>query len=59
VVEKNKVYLHEESGALIVFPEFPASDPVLPYHLGAVRAVLQAYEIADPLDLASLLQKAS
>lgn len=59
VVEKNKVYRHEETGALVVFPEFPATKSVLPHHLGMVRGVLQNYGIADPMEFASKLQKAS
>jgi hypothetical protein len=59
VQEKNKIYRHEQTGALVVFPEFPASDAVLPRHLVAVRAILDAYGIAAPLDFAAELQKAS
>jgi hypothetical protein len=58
VQEKNKVYRHEETGALVVFPEFPAAEAVLPRHLVAVRAILEAYGIADPLEFAATLQKA-
>ena len=59
VHEKNKVYRHDPTGALVVFPEFPPDDAVLPRHLLAVRSVLQAYGIADPLDFAAKLQPAS
>jgi hypothetical protein len=59
VQEKNRVYLHKQTGALIVYPEFPAAKKVLPRHLLAVRAVLDAYGIADPLDFAAKLQRAS
>jgi hypothetical protein len=59
VHEKNRWYRHEETGALIVYPEFPAADSVLPRHLLAARAVLKAYGIADPMDFAARLEKAS
>jgi hypothetical protein len=59
VEEKNKVYWHAETGALITFPEFPSDDPVLARHIVKVRGILQAYGIADPLDFASKLQRAS
>ena len=59
VKEKNKVYHHEGTGALVVFPEFPPDDPVLPCHLLAARSILQAYGIADPADFTTQLQKAN
>ena len=59
VKEKNKVYNHEGTGALIVIPEFPPGDPVLPRHLLAVRSILQAYGIADPEYFAMELEKVS
>ena len=59
VEEKNKVYWHADTGALITLPEFPAGDPVLTRHLVKVRGILQAYEIADPLDFDAKLQLAS
>jgi hypothetical protein len=59
VEEQNKVYLHQETGALIVFPEFPPGEAVLPRHLLAVRGILDAYGIADPLDFNAKLQRAS
>ena len=58
VEEKNKVYCHEGTGALIVLPELPPEEPVLPRHLLAVRSILQAYAIADPMDFARQLQLA-
>jgi hypothetical protein len=59
VKENNKVYHHEATGALVVFPEFPPNDPVLPRHLLAARSILQAYGIADPADFVTQLQKAN
>lgn len=38
VKEKNKVYHHEGTGAMVVFPELPPDDPVLPRHLLAARS---------------------
>lgn len=54
-----RVYQHEETGALIPLAFLPDSKPVLPHHLGAVQATLDVYGIADPLDFAAELQKAS
>ncbi len=60
VVEgKARWYKHEETGAVIALPEFSLDDPVLPRHLAAVRGTLEIYGIADPLDFALRLQKAS
>jgi predicted RNA binding protein YcfA (HicA-like mRNA interferase family) len=59
VEEKNKVYRHEATGALVVIPEFRPGESVLPRHLLAVRSILQAYGIADPTDFTTQLQKAS
>jgi hypothetical protein len=52
VVEKNKVYEHEETGARIIFPEFPPDAEVVPRHLSQVRTVLKAYGLMDEMDLA-------
>jgi hypothetical protein len=57
--EKNKVYFHEATGALVVFPEFPADKPVLSRHLQAVKSIWHAYGFADPLELTAEPQKAS
>lgn len=57
VKEKNKVYHHEGTGALVVFPEFPPDDPVLPRHILAARSILRAYGIANPEEFTSQLQK--
>jgi len=59
VEENNKVFLHEATGALVVFPAFPAENRVLPRHLLAVKSILQAYGIADPVGFTADLQKAS
>jgi hypothetical protein len=59
IVEKNRVYTHKETGALIVYPNFSPKKSVLPPHLVGVRAVLDAYGIADPLDFNAELHKAS
>jgi hypothetical protein len=57
--EKNKVYRHEATGALVVFPEFPPDSPVLPYHLLSTKSILQAYGIADSVGFTSELHQAS
>jgi len=59
VQEGNKVFLHEATGALVIFPEFPAETSVLPRHLLAVKSIVQAYGISDPMGFTSELQKAS
>jgi hypothetical protein len=50
VEPENREYRHGKTGALVFLPVFPDDEPVLPRHLVAVRAVLQAYGLADPLD---------
>jgi hypothetical protein len=47
VEKKNRVYIHKETGALIVYPDFQAKKTVLPEHLVGVRATLHAYGISD------------
>jgi hypothetical protein len=59
VEKKNRVYIHKATGALIVYPDFPAKKTVLPQHLLGVRATLEAYGIADPLDFTAKVQCAS
>jgi hypothetical protein len=59
VEEKNKVFAHEATGALVVYPEFPPEKSVLPRHLLAVKSILQAYGIADPVGFTMELQRAS
>lgn len=59
VVEKNRIYLHKETGASIILPDFPADDEVLPRHLLAVQAVLNAFGIAPPPELLAKLPRAS
>jgi hypothetical protein len=54
-----RVYRHPGTEALIVLPVFPAEETVLPHHLLAVRATLDNFGIADPLDFNAMLQKAS
>jgi hypothetical protein len=58
-VDKNKVFLHEPTGALIVYPAFPRDDAILPRHRLMVRSILEAYGIADPTDFEGQVQKAS
>ncbi len=54
-----RVYEHEGTGALIALPVFSFEAEVLPRHLLASRAILDAYGLADPLDFAAKLEKAS
>jgi hypothetical protein len=58
VHKKNKIFRHEPTGALVIFPEFPAENAVLPRHLLAVKSILRAYDIADPDGFSLELQKA-
>lgn len=53
------VYEHQETGAVIILPATRESKRALPHHLAAVQGTLKEYGIADPLDLAAELQKAS
>lgn len=55
---KTRVYKHQGTGALIAIAYLPESDAVLPLHLNAVRATLNEYAIANPLELAAQLQPA-
>jgi hypothetical protein len=43
-----KLYEHRETGALVALPIIPDGENVLPRHLVAVRAVLDAYGIQEP-----------
>ncbi len=52
-----RVYEHKETGALIVIAFYPAADRVLDYHLGAVRATLKVYGIADLKDFDTEIEK--
>jgi hypothetical protein len=51
-----RVYKHANSGALITFPIFPASQSVAAHHLVATQMTLDAFGIATPRELASQLQ---
>jgi hypothetical protein len=44
-------YQHE-TGARLIFPNFPQQKQVLPHHLAAVRVVLDAFGIDEPPPLA-------
>jgi hypothetical protein len=57
--EKARVYLEEQTGALIALPLFPQDKEVLPRHLLAVRSILDAYGMADPTEDPAKRQKAS
>ncbi len=59
VEERNKVFRHEPTGALIIYPNRPASDPVLPRYLLLARSILEAYGIGDEGALFREPQKAS
>ena len=54
-----RVYEHAQTGAWLSLAFRPDAAAVLPHHLAAVQGTLKAYGIADPLDFAAKLQKAS
>ena len=56
---KALVYEHAPTGAMIILPERPTGNPVLPHHLAAVQATLKVHGIADPLDFTMEPQRAS
>jgi hypothetical protein len=53
-----RVYEHNHTTAMFIFPAFPESDSVLDYHLLGVRTSLDLYGIADPTEFAAKLKKA-
>lgn len=55
---KALVYEHPQTGAMIILPEGPAGNPVLPHHLAAVQGTLKVHGIADPLDFTAEPQRA-
>jgi hypothetical protein len=57
VYEKNKVYLHQGTGALVIYPGFPDDAEVLPRHLLLVRTTVDNYGIAIPAEFAARLQR--
>lgn len=59
VGNKLRVYEHERTGARLSLAFRPDDEAVLPHHLAAVQGALRVYGIADPLDFAAELQKAS
>jgi hypothetical protein len=52
-------YEHPETGAIVSLPLLPEDEEVFPNHLAAVRATLDMYGIAEPLEFAAELQKTS
>ncbi len=56
---KLRVYEHKGTGAWLALAYRPDSDAVLPHHMAAVQGTLRVHGIADPLDFAVELQKAS
>ena len=56
---KLRVYEHEQTGAKLWLAFRPDNDLVLPHHMAAVQGTLKVHGIADPLDFAVELQKAS
>jgi hypothetical protein len=59
VENKFRVYEHQQTGARFWLAFRPDSETVLPHHLAAAEGTLKVHGIADPLDFALELQKAS
>ena len=59
VFRKNKIFHHAETGALVIYPEFPADTVALPRHISGIKSILDAYGIADPDVFTFELQRAS
>jgi hypothetical protein len=59
VENKLRVYEHEQTGAMFWLAFRPDNETVLPHHMAAVQGTLKVHGIADPLDFALELQKAS
>jgi hypothetical protein len=57
--KKLRVYEHKETGALLALAFRPDDEAVAAHHLAAVQGTLKVYGIADPLDFAAEVQKAS
>jgi hypothetical protein len=57
--EQNKVFLHELTGAVVTFPDFPLDQEVHPHNFEAIRAILKGYGLADPVEFIAKLQLAS
>lgn len=56
---KARVYKHEDLGALISLAYLPDEETVLPHHLATIEGTLKAFGIANTLDFAAEVQKAS
>lgn len=59
VVEQNKRFIHEPTGALMALPDVPLDTPAQPRHVGGVRHVLTSYGLAEPTDFDRQLHMAS
>ena len=59
VENKLRVYEHQQTGAMLWLAFRPDDETVLPHHLAAVQGTLKVHGIADPLEFAAALQKAS
>jgi hypothetical protein len=59
VENKLRVYEHAGTGARLALAFRPEDDVVLPHHMAALEGTLRVHGIADPLDFAMQLQKAS
>ena len=60
-VEKGqrRLYMHEETGAIMSLPDGRPSEAANRTYVAAVRKVLADYDIADEVEFASQLQEAS
>lgn len=52
------IFEHPQTGAMVAFPAFPATDKVYEHHLVAARMELDDFGIADPATFEAKLRKA-
>lgn len=50
VVDTARVFRHEATGAVIMYPNFHLDYPALPHHLDVVRVTLKLYNFAVSLN---------
>jgi hypothetical protein len=53
-----RIYEHQQSGAVVMIPDFPDDDTVFEHHLVAARGELDNFGVADPSVFAAKLQRA-
>ena len=56
---KHRLYTHAETGAIVSLPGRKRTELVSATHFAAARHIVTEYDIADEIEFASQLQKAS